>query len=75
MKRKNGTTQCCFIFNYWLSEVTKSDGYLPRIINLVGQLGKVQFFSSCWLLAGANVSRMKGKDNVEQSELRLMPFG
>ena len=76
---------CDFFINYrQLNNVTKPDVFpLPRIVDLLDQLGKAQFFSTLDLAAGywqvqmhpESRENMAFNTNFGLFEFRVMPFG
>ena len=83
VRKKDGTMRFCIDYRQ-LNKVTKPDVFpLPRIVDLLDQLGKAQFFSTLDLAAGYWQVQMH-PDSREKTafttnrglfEFRVMPFG
>ncbi len=83
VRKKDGTLRFCVDYR-GLNSVTKSDQFpLPRIDDMLDQLGKAQYFSTLDLAAGywqikvGEESREKTAFVTQQGlfEFRVMPFG
>ena len=83
VRKKDGTHRFCVDYRS-LNEVTKADTYpLPRVDDLLDQLGGAKFFttldlaSGFWQIRVAQGSREKTAFVVPQGlfEFRVMPFG
>ena len=83
VRKKDGTMRFCIDYRQ-LNKVTKPDVFpLPRIVNLLDQLGEAQFFSILDLAAGYWQVQMHPDSRVKTAfttnlglfEFRVMPFG
>ena len=83
VRKKDGTMRFCIDYRQ-LNKVTKPDVYpLPRISDLLDQLGKAQFFSTLDLAAGYWQVQMHPDSQQKTAfttnhglfEFRVMPFG